>query len=466
MTQARSDKQPFKARLRWPPHGRKRPRAQRGAIHRAAAALLALSLSAACISSPVKRAAPGNVIFFHPDGMSLAHWDIGRIITVGPDGLSPWDDLSHMAIYKPHLKSNLVPSSNAGATVHAYGVKVDYSSFGRDGGEALRHPSLLKEAQNRGLHTGLCQSGALVEPGTAVFAANARNRREIWNITEQLIHSQVKILLGGGEKFLLPKGVYGRFGPGEREDGKNLIQTALSLGYHVIYTREELENIPLTASKVLGIFAHDDTYNDKTEEALRKEGLLAYQPEAPTIAEMAKASLEFLSRDKSKRFFLVVEEEGTDNFSNKNNAPALFEAIKRSLEAIAEARKFVRKNKSALLLVASDSNAGSPALVDRLTSRKLFQLRDKIGSLSDNQAPMDGSPSGTPFASAPDRKGLNMPFAILWPTKTDTGAGLLVKGEGLNRHKIKGALDNTDIYKIMRETLFPRQAKSGEAEIF
>ena len=391
----------------------------------------------------------GNVIFFHPDGMSLAHWDIGRIITVGPDGLSPWDTLSDMALYKPHLKSNLTASSNAGATVHAYGVKAHYSDFGR----GPDSPSLLKEAQKKGLNTGLCQSGALVEPGTAVFASSAKSRKEILSITEQLIHSPVKILLGGGEKYLLPQGLRGRFGKGVREDGKNLIQTAHALGWHVIYTLKELENIPLSASKVLGVFAHDDTYNDKTEEDLKKEGLSAYQPEAPTIAQMTKASLEFLSRDKDRRFFLVVEEEGTDNFSNKNNASGLFEAIRRSLSAIAAAKEFVRSSRNTLLLAASDSNAGSPALIDRLHSGHLFRLEEKIGAVSDNLAPMDGAAGGKPFSSAPDKNGLHMPFAIVWPTKTDTGAGLLVRGEGLNSHKIQGVLDNTDIYKIMRETL-------------
>ena len=59
---------------------------------------------------------------------------MGRIITEGPDGLSPWDKLSHIAVYKPHLKSNLTASSNAGATVHAYGSKVGYNSFGKDNG--------------------------------------------------------------------------------------------------------------------------------------------------------------------------------------------------------------------------------------------------------------------------------------------------------------------------------------------
>lgn len=414
--------------------------------------ILFLYILSSCHYLPVSKT--GNVIFFHPDGMSLSHWDIGRIITVGPDGFSPWDKLSHMAVYKPHLKNNLVASSNAGATIHAYGVKVAYKSFGNDNGKALAHSSLLKEAQKKGLNTGLCQSGILVEPGTAVFASSTNNRKNFSEITKQLIYSNVTILLGGGEKYLLPKGIQGRFGPGIRTDGKNMIKEAQNKGYLVIYTLEELKNIPASAKKVLGVFAHENTYNDKTEEVLKQQGLKAYNKEAPTIAQMAKYSLEFLNRDKNKKFFLVIEEEGTDNFSNKNNAEGLFSAIKRSLNTISLLRAFIKANKNTLLVVASDSNASSPALIDRFKSKHLFSLNKKISNKSDNSAPVDRQDSGYPFASAPDQKGLSLPFAIVWPTKTDTGTGILVKGEGLNGEKIKGTLDNTEIYKIMRQTLF------------
>ena len=105
-------------------------------------------------------------------------------------------------------------------------------------------------------------------------------------------------------------------------------------------------------------------------------------------------------------------------------------------------------------MVASDSNASSPALVDHLKSKHLFHLNKKISDKSDNLAPLDRKSSGYPFASVPNKKGLSMPFAIVWPTKRDTGTGILVKGEGLNASQIKGTLDNTDIYKIMRKTLF------------
>ena len=107
-----------------------------------------------------------------------------------------------------------------GATVHAYGIKTAYSSFGNDGGKKIKRLSLLKEAQQKGFQTGLCQSGILTEPGTAVFASTVTNRKQHLQITEQLIHSNVTVLLGGGEKYLLPQGIKGRFGSGVRTDKK------------------------------------------------------------------------------------------------------------------------------------------------------------------------------------------------------------------------------------------------------
>ena len=394
----------------------------------------------------------GNVIFFHPDGMSLAHWDAIRLVTVGPDGLSPWDQLPHMAVYKGHLKTNLTASSHAGATIHAYGLKVGYNSFGNDEGNPLSRPSLLVEAKQKGFQTGLCQTGILTEPGTAVFASKAKDRKNFDSIAEQLIDGDIPLLMGGGEKFLLPEGVAGYFGMGARKDGKNLIQKAKANGYHVIYTREELRNIPKDVKKVLGVFAYENTYNDQTEEDLKEQGLTSYEKAAPTIGEMIRYSLKFFER-QNKRFFLVAEEEGTDNFSNKNNATGFFEAGKRALEGVHILRELLKTRKDTLLIVASDSNASGLTLVDRFSSKELFSPEKTISNQSDNQAPVDRTEQGTPFLTAPDRKGHRLPFAVVWPTKTDTGGGILVKSEGLNSHKIKGTLDNTELYRIMRETL-------------
>ena len=394
-----------------------------------------------------------NVIFFHPDGMSLSHWDIGRIITLGPSGESSWDKMPNMAVYKSHAKDSLVPSSQAGATMHAYGEKVSIKSFGMKNKKKFKRPSLLKEAQLKSFKTGLVQSGFLMEPGTAVFASSSPNRSDHFKITEQLILSQTDLLLGGGEKYLLPKAVKGHFGEGARTDNKNLIEIAKKEGYHVIYTLKELQNIPSSAQKVLGIFAYENTYNAEEESLLKQKNLKAYEPLAPSIQEMSKYALEFLSRDKNKGFFLVVEEEGTDNFSNKNNAEGLFIAIKRSLKAIEIFRSFVKKNKNTLLIVASDSNASSPALISPPLNKTNFKNKTKA-PFSDNGSPLDRKENGLPFLSQADKNNLPLPFEIAWPTKKDTGTGVIIKAEGYKAEQVKGLIDNTDVYKIMRNTLF------------
>ena len=446
-----------------------------------------------------------SVIFFHPDGMSLSHWDLGRLITKGPDGLTSWDQMPHIAIYKAHLKNNLVATSNAGASIHAYGIKFDLLSFGiidntvqdkvtnriqknnlnsknksyqnhtknknqnevsdfiksykesqaldsRTGTQTKRI-TIMQEAQQKGLKTGLVQSGHLMEPGTAVFASSAESRESFHTITEQLIYSDIDILLGAGEKHLLPKGVKGYFGKGVRTDKRNLIQEAKDQGYFVIYTLEELKKIPKTSKKVLGVFALNNTYNDETEEILIQKGLKPYDEKTPTIAEMSKYALEFLTREDDS-FFLVVEEEGTDNFSNKNNAEGLFSAIRRSLKAVDFFRGFLKKNKNTLLIVASDSNASSPALISHFSSKKPFTKNEILPNQTRNGSPLDRKRDGAPFLSQPDKTGLQMPFAIAWPTKRDVGTGVVVKAEGYQAHKVKGVLDNTELYHIMRQTLF------------
>lgn len=81
---------------------------------------------------------PRNVIFFHPDGYGLSHWNALRFwLKKGPDGRLHWDRLPYMAPYTEHMKDTLTASSHGGATVHAYGVKVVTDSFGLDGHQVI-----------------------------------------------------------------------------------------------------------------------------------------------------------------------------------------------------------------------------------------------------------------------------------------------------------------------------------------
>lgn len=400
----------------------------------------------------------GNVIFIHPDGTALANWNAIRVLYYGPDGELNWDRLSQIGLYQGHTKNTLTSSSEAGAAMHAYGVKVELLSYGMDGTKPLTsrsgsNLSIMMEAKNKGINIGIINSGKIVEPGTGVFVASDVSRANEDAISKKIIESGADLIFSGGEENLLPEGVEGKFGAGKRKDGVNVIELAKQLGYTVIYTREELSSISNEAEKVLGIFALNHTFNDKSEEDLIKLGLKNYQPEAPTLAEMTDAAIKFLS-GKQGNFFLVVEEEGTDNFGNANNANGYFEALKRADDAIGVALNFYSKNPNTLIITAADSEAGGMEIYGFL--EKDMMPDQPLPEKSKNGAPLDGI-TGTgskPFLTEKDKYGNQFPFAVAWSTSDDVFGSVVAKAEGLNSELMKGKIDNTEIYRIMYATLF------------
>ncbi|MCL0051194.1 alkaline phosphatase [Thermodesulfovibrionales bacterium] len=418
---------------------------------------------------------PRNVIFFHPDGFGLSHWNSLRFYLAGPDGRLNWDKLPYMAPYTGHMKDAVTASSHGGATTHAFGVKVARDSFGLDGHEEItalsgKNKSIMKEAIEYGFATGLIGTGCLTEPGTAAFVASVKERGMREEIARQVIESGVPVILSGGERWLLPKGVIGRHGEGRREDGVNLIDRAKELGYTVVFTRDELMEVRDTADKVLGVFASGHTFNDKREEILRAEGLPLFVPGSPTMAEMSEVALEILSRNPKAAqngIFLVAEHEGTDNFGNNANAKGSFEAGKRADEAFGVFIRFIEENPNTLLITTADSTAGGKHILgeDREGMGR-FLVGGMTGSADINsdtvgryvRAPLDGiDGAGTfHFMSAPDKNDRSWPFVVAWATRHDLAGGVVVRAKGLNAEMVtqKGVVDNTDIYRIMYYTLF------------
>jgi len=436
--------------------------------------LTALLLSAVSCSQPEEGqeqtgVMTGSVIFIHPDGAGGAMWTAMRALNYGPDSLSEWDRLAHMGQYRSHQRNSISTTSHAGATAHAYGVKVDRDTYGSVPAKPVRsasgkNVSIMTEALNAGKAVAVINSGHLCEPGTGVFLASAFSRSAHDSITVQIIESGADIILGGGEVMLLPEGVVGRHGvEGRRKDGRNLIEHAKSLGYMVVYDREELMALPDTASRVLGVFAAWHTFNDMSEEDLAAGGLPMYNAGAPTIAEMTEKTLQLLET-KKKDFLLVVEEEATDNFSNDNNAAGALEALRRADLAIGAARRFVEQHPNTLLITAADSDAGGMGIwAPERWDVTSVDFQQPLPSTAENGAPLDGvSGAGTPpFIAAPDANGRRLPFGISWAAYGDLGAGVLSKAHGANADQLPVNVDNTDIYRLMYLTLFGAWPEAG-----
>ncbi len=426
-------------------------------------------------SAPPATQETGNVIFIHPDGTSSSHYALARLQTLGPDGRLNWDRMADAGVYVNSIKDNLAPSSNAGAVVHSLGTKPITDSYGLDENgnpvisrSGLRGVTVMEEAIAAGKATAVINSGFIAEPGTGVFLADVPERDDTQDITAEVLESGVNVILGGGETDYLPVGTVGVFGEaGTREDGRNLIEEAEGLGYTVVYNREQLQSLPQGTEKVLGIFAASDTYNDTTEEANTEAGLDNYgQPgneNPPTVAEMLEAALPILNADPDG-FMVVLEEEGTDNFGNNNNARGVTEAAIRADNAIGVAQEFINnQDPNTLLVTSADSNAGGVVVSDvdpEAETVGTVDVNPTFGAFEEEtdaiKVPLDGQTGRDtePFVSAPDANGNQFPYGVGYATLNDVPDGVVTKTYGLNAEDLPSSHENTYIYEIMYRTLF------------
>ena len=401
-------------------------------------------------------ATPRSAIFLHPDGMGANTWAATRLMQVGPDGRLAWDALPRLAIYVGPSLDSVNQSSNGGATTHAYGVRATLDSYGLINGVAPtaasgKAMSLMREAQAAGKKIALLNSSSLTEPGTGVFLASVANRDDEAEIASQILAAAPDIALGGGEMFFLPRGVQGRHGEGMREDGRNLVEEAKAAGYTVVFTAEELAALPADTMKVLGLFAAEETFNERDEAGLAEAGLAAFQPQAPRFDAM----LEFILarfKDAPQGYFIVGNEEGTDNFSGENNAVATLDAAIGADRAIALALAEAKTNPALTIVVASDSdNGGMNATSDDLNEPA--DLPRPLPARTAGGSPLD-SDGGEPFLTPPDARGKRIPFYITWASDSDSAGGTVVRGIGPGATVIEGTVDATKVYTALHLGLF------------
>ena len=489
----------------------------------------------------------GNVVFIHPDGAGLNHWSISRLYFHGADGIQHFDRMPHIGLYRGHLENSISGTSHGSATTHAFGYKVDaMGSFGRDGDgnlgpdRAIRslsgfRGSIMREAANSGIPVGVVNDGHIGEPGTGAFLAEAGNRNNWQEITRQMILGRTGmddtapwVIFGGGEADTLPAGTetlhrnanQERGAPlnsraSLRTDNLNLQAAWNAMGqadlsnnparfddFIVVRTRAEFEALrrvlasnPGYAPRVLGLFAFQDTMNDRSEPDLATRGfvrpgvapgqvgpapekqsryVLFGDPSAteagfnpPTIAEMTEVALIILDRaaqrarsPSQRRFFLVVEPESIDNFGNSGNAVGMLESLRRTDDAIGVTLDYLRNNPRTLILTAADSDAGgmqaitapvinvSPATnnlpsgraPDVLNAENLARLGFAPGSAriptgTPFEALLDGVEgfSSPMFVTEPDQFGSRQQFAVAWTLGWGDMHGAIVsRAAGLN----------------------------------
>jgi alkaline phosphatase len=364
-----------------------------------------------------------NIVFMVPDGMGLSYVTAARIFKNGPNG-DPlnFETLPVIGYQRTHSKNSTVTDSAAAASAWAAGEKFNngeislHDDDGDGNSDGPVKPTILELAKQKGKAVGLVASSTITHATPAAFGAHVHVRKCETEIARQYIEETgVDVILGGG------------FGPDasacKTPSGKSaadIIDIAqFDMGYTYVTTESGM--CAATAGgvdKLLGLF----TAGGKTIEAFRVDETVAYPDEEPTLAEMTLAALDILEEDHDG-FFLMVEGSQIDWAGHANDLDYLlaemlgFEAAVEVVMDWTEAKP--SRQAQTLIVVVGDHETGG------------LQINGPYGSLSE----------------AGDKIGDG------WTTGSHTAADTVIWSGGPGCWAMGAAIDNTDLYHIMKDVL-------------
>jgi len=164
--------------------------------------------------------------------------------------------------------------------------------------------------------------------------------------------SKMKVILGGGREKFIPRDIVDPEGHhGDRDDGKNLIETwrteKETLGNtSYIWHRDELLDLDTSNTEYLmGLFdkSHMSWEIDEDESN-------------PSLAQMTKAAIEVLSNDDNG-YFLFVEGGNIDRAHHQNEARVAMQEALAFEEAIALADSMTSAEDTLIIVTADHSHS-------------------------------------------------------------------------------------------------------------
>ena len=287
-----------------------------------------------------------NVILCIGDGMGPNQILLAK--SYKADGELCFEKLPVTGSITTYSANRSVTDSAAAATALATGFKTKNGMVGLTP-DKEKCQTILEAAKANGMRTGLVVTSSITDATPACFACHVKSRKMQTEIAEQLISSKVDVLLGGGEKFFLPHGIWGS----ERKDEDDLIAKAKADGYQYVRNGDELA--AADGERLLGLFASNGL---KTKEL------------EPSLPEMTSKAIEVLS-DSNSGFFLLVEGSQIDWACHNNNTD---EAIKQTLlfdQAVKKVIDFAAQDGQTLVIVTADHETGGLKIKGGQDGKKL-----------------------------------------------------------------------------------------------
>ena len=451
-----------------------------------------------------------NVILFIGDGMTIANRTAARVLSKGIaegkyQGRLAFDDMPSTAMIGTSGSDSLITDSANSMSAYTTGHKTAVNAMGvyvSRANDNLSHPKvetiteLLKRKTK--MSVGIVSDAELEDATPGAMVAHTRRRADKQYIADQLLASKAEVILGGGSAYFYPKSSKGS----KRKDENNLVDTFKTNGYQIALTKQELIAAAQNKNtkKLFGVF-HPDNMDGSLDRLFLKKNTVSQYPNQPDLTEMTQSAIDVLSRNPNG-FFLMVEAALIDKFNHPLDwERAAFDTIMLS-NAVQVAKDFAKTHPDTLIIVTPDhTHSGSISGV--VHDDKPGPLREKVGIYADAgypnypKADIQGYPNQIDvtkrlaffYGSYPDHyetlhpkldgtfvpavKGedgkyvANSKYLQLQEDAIHVGGNLpshqdvgvhtaddaVLNATGPGSEKFKGFMDNTEVFKIMVQTL-------------
>ena len=456
-----------------------------------------------------------NVILFIGDGMSLSHRVAARILSKGiregkSDGKLAMDDMPNMALVGTAGTDSIITDSANSASAYttghksatnALGVYADRTRDVFDDPKVETITSLVK--RKRDLAVGIVTNTEIEDATPAAMVAHTRRRAAYDEIVAQMFDAKPDVILGGGAANFLPQAA----ASSKRRDDVDYVAKFKDAGYPFVRTAGELKAAADKAEtmKLLGLFTPGNMDGVLDRKFLKGGGVKKY-PEQPDLTEQVQAALDVLSRHDNG-FVLMVESGMIDKYAHLLDMDrAVYDVIMLD-NAVKLAKQWAaRRGDDTLILVVSDHshpNSLIGTINDDMSTETNLPLRERIGvydkagfpnypapdaegypsrvdvsrrlaivsaSLPDHyetlRPKLDGPFEPTQKGEAPNtftanEKYKNAPGAMLrlgnlpamMGASVHSGEDVIVTATGPGSDRVKGQMDNTDVFRVMVDAL-------------
>ncbi len=393
---------------------------------------------------------PFGIILFVSDGLVARHLTMAREFEGGADHRLALEAFPNVALLRNSASDFAVPDDAAAATALATGVRGKHHmlSVDPDGNSLV---SIAALARKGGRAFGIVTNGSLCSPVPAAFYAHAADARDEAALAVQMVAFGPDVAFGGGQNSFVPgKGEAGV--EGGRGDGRNLLIELSASGAPIVHNKEELEKLGSYQDKpVVGLFAPRSlAFSNQIESGSNQ----------PSLADMVRRAISMLEQ-RRKGYLLVVDAALVGTAAGNNEAERTIGETVALDHAVSTAMKYAG-SKSLILAVGKHSTGG--------LSLNGYPLRQDYGValLGANAAGYPyltwatgpNGPSPAPASAAapgstesPVANLRNEPAAFQTGSAMNNAEDVLALGIGRGSEGVKGFMDNTAIFEVLKSAL-------------